>query len=190
MSLEQFSLVIIPFSIIAGFVAILKAPENCKIIIGLIIKYWKKTPNLNEIRLGLIVDYSWFIGGKGEEGHEILISCIQLSAKGKIDKLIDAYVLSNITHEKISLLCSTKKHGYLPIKIAKENDVDDIIMLQGCFYRPGLDIIEGKYLTEFMNDFSDLSIVVTTEKETIELKRFKRKKIIKHINKVFNVNIT
>lgn len=179
----------IPLSILGIIVSIIKAPSNWVLVKNFLIKDWKKTRSFKERKVGLHFDYSGFIGGSKRETEEILISCIQLIASGTLRDITDAYIRSNITGNMLPLLCSTKKHEYLPIEAAKRNEPDDVIRFQACFYTPGKDVIEGKYFTEFMSNFGDFSVIVIAKKQKIEMKRFTKKQIIKHFNKVFGTNL-
>lgn len=178
----------IPLSILGIIVSIIKAPSNWIVVKNFLVNDWKNTWSLKERMVGIHFDYSGFIGGSKRENEEILISCIQLTASGSLSDITGAYIRSNITGNMLPLLCSTKRHGYLPIEVAKINEPDDVVRLQTCFYKPG-DTVEGKYFPAFMKEFSDFSVILVANKKEIEMKRFTKKNITKHLNKVFGTDL-
>jgi hypothetical protein len=179
------TIIAIPLTILSFIANAIRARSNFIATKKSIISLWKMIPNWQELRVGLIFDYSGIIGGSRKADEELLISCIQLTASGSLGKITDEYIRSNITNTVVPLLCSTKKHGYLKIEEAKNTDIDDVIRLQACFYKPGIDRIEGKYFTEFQQEFGDFSVVLIMNKKEIEMKRYTSKQLIKHLNKCF-----
>lgn len=166
-------------------VTVIKTPSNFNIAKNFLYKLRKKIPNYKELKVGINFDYSGFIAGGQSGTDQTLISGIQLLGSGSIDKIMDAYIRSNITKSQIPLLVSTKKQGYLNVNAAKKFEIDDLVRMLARFYDVSSNLPQGKYYNDFIQEWGDFSVIMVRDGKEIEMKRFKATDINKHLNTVF-----